>query len=207
MTEKPIIFRGDMVRAILEGRKTQTRQVMKPQPSPDELSKDGSMALMLRQLPRYDIGDVLRVIEPWRPAWASNQWVNGPAIRYEADNALIAHARAIVFPECQRELETWWEPDTMPLWASRRSLCVTLIRAQRLQDISDDDIIAEGIGHPHGTELAYGHVTPAWNRRAMECTWRHIYGPDAWEQNSWVWAYTFDLSRRKPNGRGRLDGG
>lgn len=96
-------------------------------------------------------------------------------------------------------------PLFMPRWASRLTLAVTDVRVERLQDISHDDAIADGV---EGTiPLAAGRdididgqYWPGGPQRMYRELWNHINGPGAWEANPWVVAYTFTVHR------GNIDG-
>jgi hypothetical protein len=160
MTERPILFQGEMVRAILDGRKTQTRRVMKPQPSTvDDAGrwyrmKSGGESLMTSAYPcPYGApGDTLWVRESlyiwgrWRkdglrknglPSWRFEEV--GQRADPDPDPGLIgsAHVRHL--------LKFWLRPSIhMHRWASRITLRITDIRVERLQDITEDDARAEG---------------------------------------------------------------
>jgi len=138
--DKPIIFSSPMVRAIPEGRKTMTRRVMKPQPderyhSPAKVNDDGWWAFHKPNQGTppfgikepYQVGQKLWVRETWQYSTES-----GPCI-YQADEPVLP--------------QSWmtWNPSIfMPRWASRITLEVTNIRAERLQEITEEDAIAEG---------------------------------------------------------------
>ena len=160
MTERPIPFKGEMVRAILDGRKTQTRRIMKVQPWPDALvtvehyhptviDRHGDMQPGKEifgahwddgeygcRSPYGAPGDMLWVREAWR-AWS--QYEDWPPSRLPpvVDVQYIADASA---PWSSRHRS----PRYMPRWASRITLRITDIRVERLQDISEDDARAEG---------------------------------------------------------------
>ena len=204
MSDKPIIFTGEMVRAILDGRKTQTRRVMKPQPLildsggawyPDAQSKRAkhyaSDAPLRKGLgcdfPLYRPGDRLWVRETWGfhvTSIGSKRYEEGPFV-YRAD--------------CMDEtplLGGKWRPSIfMPRWASRITLEVTEVRAQRIQDISEEDARAEGM--PTLANLLCLADPPnaePMRRESFNALWNTIHRkhPDhQWQANPWVWAYTF----------------
>lgn len=165
MIERPILFSGAMVRAILAGRKTQTRRVVKPQPLvgdggcwfPDPPQKPTSRARhyaneahMRRGLPLdfqfYGApGDRLWVKETWQPR-ASARAV-GWEVTYAADGSVFFHdvdraPGSWKFPKAAAI--GWVTPLFMPRWASRLTLEVTGVRVERLNDISEEDAKAEG---------------------------------------------------------------
>ena len=136
--ERPILCSAPDVMAILDGRKTQTRRIMKPQPNrtwPDEVTPHWSVGGN-RTLPGasnplrcpYGVpGDRLWVREAWRlPDGAPKGWVD-----YRADDT--------------RDGFKWKPSIHMPRWASRITLEVTDVRVERLQDISEADAMAEGV--------------------------------------------------------------
>lgn len=199
MNEKPILFSPEMVRAILEGRKTQTRRVMKPQPEANDWI-DTPMC-------QYGhIGDLLWVRETWGtlPEYDSIKPSDLPncPIYYNASQRYypfstisdIGKKRPSIF---------------MPRWASRITLMVTNVRVERVQDISEEDAIAEGIQRfdygadsykPEycticfGTqELALGamHTTA---KGAFSRLWDSINSKRgySWASNPWVWIIEFE---------------
>lgn len=144
MTERPIIFSAEMVRAILKGDKTQTRRKMKPQPSTvDDAGrwyrmKSGGESLMTSafRCPYGAPGDALWVREAWR---APPEYDGIPPSHIPPSVAVqyIGDAGA---PWASRSRHARF----MPRWASRITLRITDVRVERLQDISEDDAHAEG---------------------------------------------------------------
>ncbi len=156
--EKPIIFSADMVRAILNGSKSQTRRVIKPQPTHIYCSYsgryhfDGKMA----NCPYGQAGDRLWVKETWRlECEAKSPESNTPVhIFYKADGGskevrltdLVYNEAGIYLPSIHNALSdgAWQSSRFMSRWASRVQRIITLIRAERLLDISEADAKAEG---------------------------------------------------------------
>lgn len=151
----PILFNTEMVRAILDGRKTVTRRVVK---DPYHISGDGEVCritgLAIHKGTNvthgapypdspYRPGDILYVRETWRPhsAW-SGSYSSGCEIEYKAGGEnLIIDGSVIAVPE----RETPWRPSIhMPREAARIWLRVTDVRVERLQDMTEDDVIDEG---------------------------------------------------------------
>lgn len=200
MKERPILFSAPMVRAILDGRKTQTRRVMKVQPGDvlwrsngrDWLWLDNDDGPLTEPAPcircPYGVpGDRLWV----RETWAKPGEV-GDSIEYRADN--------------DDPLAGRWRPSIhMPRWASRITLEVTGVRVERLQDISEDDARAEGIREvtKDGVVKKYcvydlgDHSSTPWDqmpRRAVAAyaaLWNDINGKGAFLSNPWVWVVEF----------------
>jgi hypothetical protein len=177
MKERPILFSGPMVRAILDGSKTQTRRVAK------EFDEMPNLDGILQRFPHQNgcrhgsPGDRLWV----RETFAMNEAKAGPPVVYRAD-----HGEAqSVFVERPHSAEwdvvvTRWRPSIfMPRAASRILLEITDVRVQRLQEISEEDARAEGC-EPF-----------AYPRDRFQGLWDTIHGSGAWHANPWVWAITF----------------
>jgi hypothetical protein len=174
MREWPIIFSGPMVNAILDGRKTQTRRVVKPQPidlcprsvwkaakaHPDMPDPSPSTHLFLsengqaygQRCPYGAPGDRLWVREAWGIGSRPDPWGGYDGIEYRADEAWLEDGDylpcyKVATPDdvCLGDYRAGWHPSIhMPRWASRITLEVTGVRVERLQAISEKDAIAEG---------------------------------------------------------------
>ncbi len=219
MTERPILFSGPMVRAILEGRKTQTRRVLKEQPSGDVLEVLPPDPLYPHHWQfRYEnggvdvpvpnqVGDTLWVREAWRPIG------DAPLSECVGTDDIKFHATT---DEFEASVFKWRPSIHMPRWASRITLKVIDVRVQRLQDISEADAIAEGINtdvwetvipylkdpeqaaaHDLGTRAFYDPSNDAPDcvklsaKAAFEGLWTSINGQASWDADPWVVAYTF----------------
>lgn len=204
--ERPILFSRPMVRALLDGSKTQTRRVVKPQP---DTAHDGepywfiggyrvwgyrpAPAVPLRAggnplpCPYGQRGDRLWVRESFAHMYRDNAQPEKRApedVAYMADNLT---PDPYVYGS--------WKPSIhMPRWASRITLEVTNVRVERLQDISEADALAEGVKvHPdHHGKPPSSIYSPV---QAYRDLWESIHDPDSWDANPWVWAVTF---RRLP---------
>jgi hypothetical protein len=186
LTDRPIPFKAPMVRALLSDCKTQTRRVIKPHP--DELL-EGQIPKQLRT----QIGDCLWVRENWQGLSHGDYEVTKSSqceVRYAATDPLA-------------DLSTTdrgypYRPSIhMPRWASRLTLTVTDVRVQRLQDISAEDAIAEGLQWVAPTFGVPG-IASTWNgdsRISYAALWNHINGAGAWEANPWVIAYSFSVHK------------
>ena len=210
MIERPILFSGAMVQAIIAGRKSMTRRLVKPQPeagcdSPYHLgSVDNATA---RACPYGKVGDRLWVRETWRPTVDETLW---DCIEYKADGARIKpsvpdnntgfHFSA----ECDDAAEssnTRWRPSIhMPRWASRLSLVITNTRIERLNTISGKDILAEGaVVRAHDDAFGHNPVSAFDGKVYLDLTslwaagWGSIHGKGAWAANPWVWVVEFKL--------------
>ncbi|MDC9825644.1 hypothetical protein PRN20_18070 [Devosia sp. ZB163] len=183
-----------------------------------------------RHYGRFEPGDRLWVKETHRiTSWSDDGdvWVT-----YAADDAksrsLSPDSEDFLERVCARvekagaelNAEGWYEnipPSAlvrpsifMPRWASRLTLTVTDVRVQRLQDLSEEDALAEGIQQTlagHGRLHAFCAPEPfnerTWDtaREAYAELWRRINGPEAWRGNPWVAAYTFTVERRNIDAR------
>lgn len=185
--EKPILFSTPMIRAILDGRKSQTRRIVKPQPeSVDHVNHkiipyNGSAEFLMKNTicPYGKIGDVLWVRETFH-------LVPPNMVFYKADPENKATGK--------------WKPSIfMPKEACRIRLEITNISVERVQDISKDDAIAEGIelyegesnykNYLHGDGRNYGYVKEA--KISYMTLWESINGKDSWDINPWVWVIEF----------------
>ena len=197
--EKPILFSGPMARAILEGRKTQTRRIIKPQPSHEaqhySRQPDGQRYCFwpneanLFKCP-YQVGDILWVREQLRKGRGWEYAADGSVVRVPAEH----QSAAVVWAHHKKHDHC--VSIHMPRWACRITLEVMEVRCQRLQDIAEEDAKAEGAQPwPHDpqqrmTSGELGIEQPY--RGGFACLWDDINDDRAtWFSNPWVWAYTF----------------
>lgn len=187
MKERPILFSGPMVRAILNGRKTQTRRVVKPQPTNlagpnfDGLWSD-TIAPVVRYFacPYGAQGNRLWVRETW--GWSS--FASMPPSK-EYPQFLCYRTGDIT----ENEHVTRWRPSIhMPRWASRITLEVKAVRVERLQAISESDAQVEGVEASTQVEMKDG--SPCYST-PYQILWEQINGVGSWEQNPWVWVVEF----------------
>jgi hypothetical protein len=196
---KPILFNTAMVKVILDGQKTQTRRIMKPQPEgnthltkseigmPRIVNDEMGMMWTYNKL-KYNPGDILWV----RETWACNQ-SPFPAERdcynyiYKAD-----YCKDVICP-------TKWRPSIhMPREAARLFLKVTNVRAERLWDITEEDARAEGVKDPYDYQPPVYYEQPQMrgleiNKSAFAGLWDSINKrQDGWDANPWVWAIEFE---------------
>ncbi|EKQ6321932.1 TPA: hypothetical protein ACJYA9_000773 [Pseudomonas aeruginosa] len=191
--ERPILFNDQMVRAILEGRKTVTRRVVKPQPDflgsmvdPNTPFKTLDAGLHARiTCPYGEPGDRLWVRETWGLQVRSYGGGAGEFIVYRATNPDAIYCKSSE----GREYPVKWKPSIhMRRHSSRILLEITAVRVERLQDISNDQAIAEGIDtHPMGF---YGNGCITAGGAFLEL-WESINGDGRWADNPWVWVIEF----------------
>ncbi len=187
MKERPILFSGPMVRAILEGRKTQTRRVIKPQPEKcgDNTVRFKGMTMAPSSVhyncPYGQPGDRLWVRETWRADVEGETGAVG--IQYRADNHFEDFAGDSRVVEIMRGSDNWRPSIHMPRWACRLLLDVKSVRVERLQDISNDDTAAEGVsGYTNKRRVDFIQLWDSLNEKRG-------YG---WETNPWVWVIEFE---------------
>lgn len=199
MKERPILFSGPMVRAVLDGSKTQTRRVVKPKydwycgdeggefwpfyqdyvtasPEPVPVSCPYGVPgdrLWVREAVSFSTPTI-----PLHKIPTEEQHALFPYIRcwYQADNDRPTWA------------ETAWKPSIhMPRWASRIALEITGVRVERLNEISRGDAMGEGCPH---SNMAAGPNPVDWYRDL----WNSINGPGSWDANPFVWVIEFKRS-------------
>lgn len=195
---KPILFSGPMVQAILDGRKTMTRRVAKPCRGEvfrlDPLFKELSIFKQLKgsigmsgeyrtPVPRYKVGDILWVRETWQPLTT----VEGRTVGYHFATGQVAWICDTTGMDIQ-EPDKWRPSIFMPKTAARIFLKVTEIRVERLQEISEEDAISEGV--PVGPMGDY--------RTGFYWIWEHLNGKRGygWDTNPWVFGYKFERCER-----------
>lgn len=204
MRERPILFAGPMVRAILSGEKTVTRRVMKPQPTvtetylrereawvdgltlSDHVNNAWQSGFIDVPCPYGEPGDRLWVRETYGDA--------GCRLTYRADLDDGAHCM----------VKRWIPSIHMPRSASRILLEITAVRVERLQDISEDQAKAEGLRW-HSLYKQWGGLEthpasrpecPQWRWYESPITafrqlWASINGAESWDANTWVWVVEF----------------
>lgn len=193
--ERPILFSGAMVRALLDGSKTQTRREVKMPPSWDCFvcadwgggwwpyrSDDGESPTydnneIRLNCPYGQPGDRLWVRETWAPHPDFPACVRRPV--YRAD------------PECKYDVPRWRPSIHMPRWASRILLEVVSVRVERLQDISEADAGAEGVLEWACRSQGVKDLPTFTKTGFFTRLWEQTYGPDRWATNPWVWVIEF----------------
>lgn len=198
MKERPILFSGPMVRAILDGEQTQTRRVVNPQPIIWSDGVPGGKRLLFMAVggidrarwrcPYGQPGDRLWVRETWTPTLLADV----PAIEYRADGLL----RPVSFEQWKtveaktKEQATRLRPSIhMPRWASRLTLEITGIRVERVQEISEEDAKAEGVDW----KMWEKGGEPLQARSPFRDLWDSINAKRGfgWDVNPWVWVVSF----------------
>ena len=201
-----MIFNAEMVRAILDGRKTQTRRIMAPQPA-DDIERcifPNPEAIGWKSSLRHKHGSTTAHFchygKPGDRIWVRETF-QGPLFDYdlmdsyckdptpfEKPEFCVYKADGVPAPEfydADDELHCCWRPSIhMPRWASRILLEITGVRVERLKSISDGDAIREGCST---ADMKSGDCVADVFARL----WASIYGSDSWNANPWVWVIEF----------------
>ncbi len=253
MKERPILFSAPMVRALLDGSKTQTRRVVKVRneqpPAWATFGQEGSMLTTSGSRPsslfywseEQAPAGPLKTLQRWplspphHPMAGDHYWTPCPygkpgdclwaretaraeelpdgldGVRYQADDAFIP---VVSDPESAMrwlKMKTYgkrtqhdgqlngpWVPSIhMTRWASRKTLEISAVRVERLQDISEADAQAEGCNQNHN-RYYWGGPHPTGGRKqfptavdAYRSLWESINGAGSWDLNPWVWVVEF----------------
>lgn len=189
MKERPVIFSGPMVRAILDGRKTQTRRIVKDTGyyAIDSAIHGNEVAerelkSLAANCPYGEIGDLLWV----RETWAIGEDVDPVLHQAKAIRYLRYRSDGGCLEDEWHNYGRWRSPIYMPRWASRITLEITGIRVERLQDISETDAKAEGCKESVCLPGDCGTFVPDFFNR-----WAEINGVESYEANPWVWVIEF----------------
>lgn len=188
MKERPILFSSEMVRAILDGRKTQTRRVVRPQP-PEEFGFAicDPHGLCCWSADAEEGGDCFPSDNPMRcpygqpgdRLWVRETWGYGEP-REVNPGTIIATAVYRADPDATPN--NGWKPSIhMPRWAGRITLGIIAVRVERVSDISTEDAFDEGILQGAG---ARGRFRELWDSINSERGY-------PWESNPWVWVVEF----------------
>jgi hypothetical protein len=222
MVDRPVIFSAPMVRALLEGRKTQTRRLAWREVRENQILSEAEMSALERKgWQPFDGADEYTDIgkpSPWQRVQPGDRlWVREahhrsdddgtPLIGYDfADDPTFGPDRIEQRPGIgpvhlfRYSLGGWGGRTSrnfpsihMPRWASRLTLTVTAVRVERLQEISDDDAAAEGVSDEWADTEVYGQSQPY--RYGFSALWNSLHGPGAWDANPEVVAISFDLRK------------
>lgn len=206
MKERPILFSGPMVRAILNGRKTVTRRVAKPIKHPDLGNIYAPGALVLEKEPQHVIDRACPYGQPGDRLWVRESHAmvfevdipegrpRGPIGRMGSPGRPDWKSRYVYRADGEMPNVQWhhvgdsqpvrWTPSIhMPRAASRILLEITSVRVERLQDITNEQAIAEGIGEPLDERYAV--------QDEFRPLWESINGAGSWDANPWVWVVEF----------------
>lgn len=217
MKERPILFNDPMVRAILSGQKTQTRRVVNPYPPAQRTvipyrpsaivpQQDGTFAAYTDSrkfkeftCPYGQPGERLWVRECWAPIGMTELCTGKQRTSYEyrAGRLVLKQGQepAIIEQEPFFHVDRWYPSIHMPRAACRLVLEIVSVRVERLQDISREDAIAEGVqwddamGGYHVDDGS--HFNASFAAESYRSLWKHINGAESWAANPWVWVINF----------------
>lgn len=203
---KPIIFSTPMVQAILRGEKTQTRRIINPQPTAELFSaiiggydniprmarfwtkREPNNPLIEDIKLKYSVGDILWVRETWHPK------------RHSFPIGLPFEYKATAKEDGNPTDEPWKPSIFMPKEACRIFLKLKSIRIERLNDISENDSLQEGIQPFTKDNNLFKHGLDGWEwqsmtkyaKEAYKILWQKINGEKSWAENPFVWVYEFE---------------
>jgi hypothetical protein len=202
MKERPILFNGAMVSALLAGTKTQTRRVVKPQPVQSEHGFD--WPAHITKGPLYKWRDQMEFVDALSERCPYGQhgdllWVRESGWERPERTPKMMREGADTWPRFAYAADDWNDQDRadfkawgfkprpsihMPRWASRITLEIVSVRVERLQDINRGAAMAEGCPFPN---MAKGRDPREWYFQL----WESINGPGSWASNPWVWVVEF----------------
>lgn len=215
MTERGILFNGDMVRALLEGRKTVTRRIFNPQPPggdarklveviwgkeaekltvPHEKTSFAWAGFSDDRSPCHTTTGYYRCPygQPGDRLWVRETFATdghrNVCYRESVGNGESPREGCVYADSSEFNADKWTPSIHMPRWASRILLEITDVRAERLHDISQEDARAEGYPAAREAETG-GSDMDAW--LWFRQLWKGISGAESWETNPWVWVVEF----------------
>lgn len=222
MKERPILMTPENAQKCHEGTKTQTRRIVKPQPPEDvgkilgpEMYAPAKVDKFGEEYPGEDVFGVYSDDGEWGAVFPYGQvgdrlWVREALAPCHECPCEIYRGQGVKnCPWCDESTSglKWTPAIHMPRWACRTVLEITEIRVERLQGISEEDAIAEGVvclGGVNGTYdrddfsgcwINYSSSEPAayWNSPidSYHSLWESIHGVGSWAQNPWVWVIAF----------------
>lgn len=205
MADRPILFSAPMIRAILEGRKSQTRRIITHEWRHgfvsrrrfDRASGNGDFVC------HSDVYSETEGRPVWFYSWANGRWLDvafcpGDRLWVRENFRALTHYDHLPPREIPPGSDLQYQASEgispwvsklrpamfMPRWASRITLIVEAVRVERLQEISEADALAEGV-------TLEENDPPDTARAAFYRLWESINGPGAWDTNPWVTAITF----------------
>ncbi|EAZ4212186.1 hypothetical protein CS183_07265 [Salmonella enterica] len=214
MNERGMIFNAEMVRAILEGRKTQTRRPVKPQPELTERSgfswngavfgsgsddRETNRNFAHVKCPFGKPGYRIWVRETFR---VHSRATDVATLVYRASvrNSWTEQTHRVPVAVCNKPAipEKWTPSIHMPRWASRITLEITDVRVERLHNISERDALREGLFQLPASGryclqpgMQYFGMASSSAKEVYSWLWASIYGEESWAANPWVWVIEF----------------
>jgi hypothetical protein len=178
---KGILFSKELIPLVLSGQKTMTRRLMKPQPV---------------NLPDGTYCDPYNHDYKHFTFWTKD---NKMILTAGGDKANMAHWTPRYLPGetvyLKENFRTAWGDNIMPEWASRCKLLIKDVRAERLQEITEEDAKMEGCEPSNSVSMKDGSDCYSIPFRTLWNSINGIDNPKAWDSNPWVWVYTFEVTR------------
>ena len=206
---KGICFIEPLFHKVVKGEKTQTRRIIKSSTGFFNVeSKDGVITSiwkcdadgsngdnLIPVMPKYKVGEKVYLKEPYYIHTDGD-------LHYKFDGK--EDVERFLFDETKFENIKWLNKLFMPAWAARYFIEITAVRAERLQDISEEDCLKEGIEKEvyngrlfNSTKYCNGSETFSTPKEAYAELIDKINGKDTWERNPFVWIYDFKLLNKK----------
>ncbi len=206
MKSHPMLFTGPMIRAILEGRKTMTRRVMKPQPDshsfqgwwyPEKGHKKALHYANKTHL-RHSLARDFAPIQPGDTIWCRETHfycLGSDSTIYKADTDKRGESLQDNVGTMNPEKLRWKPSIHMPRWACRLKLEVVSVRVERVQDITDEDAIAEGVVKHYFAQDGVLANDEGMYRPVFKSLWNSINAARGfgWDNNPYVWVYEFKV--------------
>lgn len=203
--EKPILFSTEMVHALLDGKKTQTRRLVKMYKHDDHPLRQNSNWLFENKTCPYGItGDLLWVREEHLITFSDDaKWIS---VEFKGGYKFTTYYKELSLNLLERlykrkTIGKWQRSRFLPKELARIWLSVTNVRVERLKDISITDAVAEGVEKVFSSLFQeyrfkdYANVKDDWRSAisSFQSLWASINGFDSWDENPWVWVVEFEL--------------
>ena len=194
---KGIIFNAEMVKAVLEGKKTVTRRPVNDSFAFDEgighCHIDGKLSFLVRNTTSGETKWIIAPYQPGETVYGKETWKPGVCnqtsvyIEYKAGGTEWPHAPAGMGDKIRHQPPFWRPSIHMPEWASRIKLAITDVRAERLHEITEEEAMSEGIHNPGDPDFDYiGEFSRLWDS---------IYRDKCpWDSNPWILRIEFKVS-------------
>ena len=201
---KGILFKPDMIKAIVEGRKTQTRRAIKPQPKvihsqytdssieTEQLFRNGRKTLK----PRYQVGETVYIKEAWQVLDVDTRTLREPIHHVKIEHRIDGVVRWTHMPATIAYTipDAWHSPLHLAEITARYFIQITDARAERLQNMTEKDALEEGINIKAVTTQGNLVIDVPSYVNAYAMLWDFINPNYPWESNPWVWPYRFKLN-------------
>lgn len=213
MKERPILFSGPMVRALLNGSKTQTRRIVKlPHANPlgkwevfpwggpnGGRTREGHTVPFQNAISHSRTGEIHLCPhgQPGDRLWVRETHLNWWKLAADNNTPEFSHVAAFAADGYELQSGEKWIPSIHMLRAaSRITLEIVSVRVERLQEISEPDAVAEGIEFSDDVPFNSGYFAPGSHEAmsaadAYRALWEYINGAGAWDANPWVWVVEF----------------